>query len=436
MLIQRNGQKGAALILVLSFSVAILTIAALSSQLVNRSQTNTQEEFRRKAQATNIARAGLKEALGWFKLKSSSGGAVAGTEPCVDAAFAPEYHADPRLRATDDPVRGIVKDILLNEDRNVYGRYIIRKQPCGSGADPNYTPDDAGYEPLAAHDITHLKSPAAQGSGLIWRLTSEGIVYVREDKSKNSDGVFLKGPEETPNRVLDREVVSIEINRLNLAAPSAPVNIMDPIFGNHGKSRFNNKCQVTGNGADATVIYVSNDPNGNTDCQYEDCSGARDNKRQQISEFIDPMTLSSVFGVNNLYQVRSLADDVFTSKSDLVDAYYNPAVDRLDLPMSLYFLEGNFTFDSSKPLLGRGVLVVDGDLKLEDDAFNFAGLVYVTGRLEMKNNNEISGASFASEYRCEPGVKAVFEFNRGIIESVRDAVALYRENTVTFHEGR
>lgn len=435
---QRDRQKGTALVMVLSLVVVLLTFAVLSSEMINRSMHNTQDEFRKAAQASNIARAGLRDGIGWFKNQSALGGSVSKLGPysasdCADAAFDPAFNTDPSLRETIDASTGLVKDLRLDPGRNIYGRYILRKQAC-KPAGGDYTLNDPEYDKLAVHDITDYRGKGLKGEGLAWHLVSQGIIYQRNNLTKDANGVFTTGPEDAPNRILDKATVEIDINRMNLAKPFAPITVTAPFNGTTIQSQFNTNCKVVGRNATSTVIYSSqgggSNPSGNPECQYEDCSGGNDQKHDRI-DGTDPMSIEEVFAVSK-DEIRSVADYIYTSRDDLEAAHYQDSLGRSKLPMALYYLDGNFTFDNNHVLQGNGILFVDGNLTLNADSFTFTGVVYVTGQLTMKDNNEISGAAFGNRVICQPGTKASFEYNEGILETVRDTLALYRESTLSY----
>jgi len=439
-----RSQTGTALITVLSLSVALFMFGGVSAYWAINSNKNTQEEFRRRAQSSNIARAGLQDALGWFKQQGAIKGSVSNPAPypeempCADDAFSPAYHEDPKLRATDDPNTGLVKDIILDPGRRLYGRYIIRKQPCkATEGDTDALPADSEYDSLAVHDITKERGKGERGEGIVWKIVSEGIVYERNDTSRNEDGVFISGPDEAPNRVLDRALVGVDINMLSVRKPKAPINIVRPFSGgaNPGQSRFNGNCEVRGNGAAAATIYLTGSgagaPTGNPNCQYEVCPPERGIHSVRNEAALDPHSVEEVFAVSK-DELRSVADAVYTNQVDFTASHFDPDLARHNLPIALYYLQGNYEFNSDQPVLGTGILFVDGNLNLQDDAFSFSGLVYVTGTLTMRNNDEISGAAFAGRVNCEPSAKASFEFNEGMLERVRKTLALYRENTLTY----
>ncbi|MGV3522836.1 MAG: hypothetical protein ACO1RX_01350 [Candidatus Sericytochromatia bacterium] len=422
----------------------LVIFAGVSAAVVRGSNRDNQEEFRRRAQAANIARAGIQDATGWFKKKSASSGAVANpapypdTKPCADAAFAPAYHEDPKLRETEDADVGLVKDIILDPSRNLYGRYTIRKQPCTVGTG-DVLPNEAEFDRLAAHDVTEERGKGVRGEGLMWSMVSEGVIYQRNDRQRNADGVFVKGPDDAPNKLLDSTQVSVEISRLSLRKPQAPITIVDPYLGDKSASSFNNRCEVRGREARAVLIYEGTNrgsgtgtvPSNKPTCQFEDCTGDRQNIDQRESTEVDPMTVQEIFGVTQ-NELRSISDFIHTGIDDLKRAHLDKTAGRMKLPMALYYIENSITVTTSTPLTGSGILFVNGDLTAQADAFAFSGLVYVTGTLTMNDNSDVAGAAVASRVVCSPSQKAGFEYNIGILETVRDKLALYRENTVTF----
>jgi len=93
--------------------------------------------------------------------------------------------------------------------------------------------------------------------------------------------------------------------------------------------------------------------------------------------------IGSVFGVTQR-ELLGMADAVVTNVSDL------PPV----LPsMTLTVIKANATFTPAQPLVGTGILVVLGDLTLQQNSLsNFNGLIYTTGDYEQNSPSQISGA--------------------------------------------
>lgn len=434
--LKRRHQQGTALVMVLSLTVVILMFGVLSSRLAMESTKNTQEQFRKQAQASNIARAGLRDAIGWFKNSNSSGvisnpgaGGVYAANDCAEAAFDPSYNSEPSLRETIDPSVGLVKDLQL--DGNLYGRYIVRKQPC-KVAGGSYLPGDSNYDEFAVRDVTALRGKGEEGDGAAWHLVSEGIIYQRNNPAKNADGVFTTAPDVAPNRILEHSFVEMDISRMTLQVPHAPIMVTEPSNGNTTQSQFNAQCKVVGRDASAALFYDPSggqNPSGTPECQYDDCTGGNDQKK--VRDPNDPMSVEEVFSISK-EELKSVADYVYADRNELEAAHYQDSLGRNKLSMALYYLQGNFVFDNAHVVQGNGILFVDGDLTLESDSFTFTGLVYVTGKLTMKDNNEISGAAFGNKMVCQPTLKANFEYNEGILTIVRTTLALYRENTLTY----
>jgi hypothetical protein len=436
----RKHQEGTALITVLSLSVLLFLVVSVSSTVINNSGKDTQENFRKRVQANNIARAGLSDAVGWFKKKSVSSGVVSANSlglPCSDAAFSPVYDADPLLRETIDPTVGLVKDIALDSGRRIYGRYIVRKQPCdtnaGSPAGFNVVSSEPSYNRYAVHDVTEETGNGSRGDGVTWKLVSEGIVYRRNSFNTDADGVFTEPPLE--ENIIERAFASININRLSLRIPDAPVTVLEPEFGNVTQSSLStSRCNLLGTGSTATVIYQASAgaPSSSGNCQMEQCPpppSSGNGNRAALSS--DPISVQDVFAVSQS-ELSALADYNYSNMNDLKSAHFDEINGRNQLPMSIYYLEGSYTFSVSNPLLGSGILFVDGNLTLQDSSFSFSGLVYVTGQITIQNDNTISGALMANRVNCNPSLKAEVERNQGVLENVRDNLALYRENSLSF----
>jgi hypothetical protein len=119
-----------------------------------------------------------------------------------------------------------------------------------------------------------------------------------------------------------------------------------------------------------------------------------------------------------------MSDNIYTNINQIPD----------NLKFSITFLEGDFTFTNARPLTGGGLLYVTGNLTLNDNANSlFSGVIFVNGRLTIGKDNSLSGAVLARNVTCAPSAgQAVFEYNSSLVTTVRQRLALYRENNLTY----
>src|SRR5207253_3110592 len=98
--------------------------------------------------------------------------------------------ATPPVNESDDPATGIVRTYQIADTGRVWGRYSERR--------------------TKVLDVSKKRGKAADGT--VWRIESEGLVFVRNDKTKE--------PEQSPNVILARSTMRTELQRLGLQLPA------------------------------------------------------------------------------------------------------------------------------------------------------------------------------------------------------------------------
>ncbi len=417
--IRREMQQGISLMLTIMMSVFLLIIITVSSSYLSASERSNVKRFTKQGQADNIARAGLQEAVNWFKTQDIQPVRQGGVTPaydCPDQAFHPKYNSDPLERETIDESYGLVKDIQI--DRNIWGRYRIKRQiDC----------NPAAQDPHAVHDFTVKRGKnediaGLSGEGVVWYIESEGIVYRRTNFTRDADGIFTTGPTgpDGENPTLERSRAAVEINRMAILVDRAAATTLS---SSNNASRFNANCQVLGDsGALSGINYYGGSPSlPNGTGSISVLSGG-----PLVYSNPDPkLTPERVFSVSKA-ELKSLSDSIYNSVAAVPDK----------IPMSITYMEGtNFNFTFDKPLVGSGILFVDGNLNLQDGSNSlFSGVLYVTGRLTVGVNNTLSGAIIANEIRCEPGSGGTssISYTHNYINDIRQILGTYRENSMSY----
>lgn len=333
-----SGERGIALVavlfgatLILLLLLTMLTMTEMSGRMVARQLTS-------QGQALNAAAAGLNESLSWFVHQPS--------QPVT--AFSPrlDLTATPKVNETDDPATGLVRTYEISSPGRVWGRYTLRK----SGG---------------VVDVSKLRGKATDGA--VWRLESEGLVYVRNDKTK--------APDQAPNIVLARSTMRGEIQRLVITLPAnAAINAVRADNVNVSKSG-----RVQGGATGIGVAYPNN-------------TGAVKNQgtitgTPATNTTAGGFALQDVFNGTSQQELLSMADLVVDDESQLP----NP------LPaMSLIVVKGNATFTPQKQLNGSGILVVLGNLILnpQSNAY-YSGLIWVGGNCNISPPSVINGSIVA-----------------------------------------
>lgn len=416
--VRRETQQGISLMLTIMMSVFLLIIITVGSSYLSASERSNVKRFTKQGQADNIARAGLQEAVNWFKTQDIQPVRQGGVTPaydCEDQAFHPKYNSDPLERETIDESYGLVKDIQI--DRSIWGRYRVKRQvPCSPAA----------QDPHAVHDFTvergkNEDASATSGEGVVWYIESEGIVYRRTNYTKDADGVFTTGPTgpEGENPILDRSRAAIEINRMAILVDRAAATTLS---SSNNSSRFNSRCQVLGDSnALSGINYYGGSPS------LPDGNGAISVLSGGPKTYNNPnpkLTPERVFSVSKA-ELKSLSDSIYESVVEMPDK----------IPMSIVYMQGNFTFNYDKPFVGSGIAFVDGNLNLQDGSNSlYSGVLYVTGRLTVGVNNTLSGAVIANEIRCEPGSGGTssISYTHNYINDIRQILGTYRENSMSY----
>lgn len=174
---------------------ALMFVVLTSGMIVSHSlrmasqRRELDARYDRKALAQTVGRAGVVDALAWFRGQP--------TQPvnAFDPAFDP-YNDPPRLE-TIDPTLGLVREFEIRG--NLWGRYELRREDV--------------------RDISAERGIAGQGKA--WQLSMRSYVYRIVDPSKPFD--------QPPNRIVATDVTGSEFRGMQLNLPvQAPVVAQDP----------------------------------------------------------------------------------------------------------------------------------------------------------------------------------------------------------------
>jgi len=417
-----------ALPLALSMIAVLMILMGGTSMMVMNSQQQASSQFSREAQASNVARAGLKAGIGWFKIQDHQPvkqNASIDEHLCEDdpsdpngrhlAFFPREDQDNPNAADTIDESIGLVREFKV-QGNNIYGRYIVKRYRCDEA--PN-----SDWNRHAVKDVTFERGKndgeGTIGQGAVWQINAEGLVYIKNDPDKE--------PDEAPNRILARSSASQEINRISLSVPKAPLSLTAPNATGANQSVFNNKCEVIGD-FEAISAIVLNEPTANIS-GTPNYTGSTTIHRINTGLGEENKTVENTFNMN-LEELKSAANAIYINESEI--STIEP------LKFGITYLDGNgtktFAFNTARPLRGSGVLFVHGHLDLQADSnSSFSGLVYVTGNLTITASNQIGGAVVANKVTCQPGNSAILEYNDSIMKSVRQRLGLYSESNLSLN---
>ena len=342
-------ERGVALVIAIFFSILISGLVFSGTILMKTHRAETETSFRLHGQAAQFARAGLTDALGWFR-KSK-------TQPVTtfDPQLAPT--ATPPALETMDPDLGIVREFQISGP--IWGRYEVWKK-WDSDPDPQRL---AWRQQVQAEDIT--QQSGLSGSGNAWKIESVGYVFRMVDPNLGFD--------QYPNRVVSTEILGSEIRRLSLAPPGqAALCARDAsqttiqggvrIDGGTGAGVFSQ----AGTGS-VTILgraTVRGSPGASSSSAYDDSTEA-------------------VFGVTEK-DLQALADDYVTSATNFPSPVATNYLYFVDVP--------TLTFTDKFPLSGRAIVYVKGDVVFAQNTKSFfSGMLYVDGDLTMREPLEING---------------------------------------------
>ena len=321
-------------------------------------------------QTPSIAKAGLFDALAWFRRQTA--------QPV--AAFNPQRDmtVTPIVNDTDDAAIGIVREIDVDQSSNIYGRYEV-----------------------ISSTVTDISSSRGfAGAGTMWNIESVGYIYLRLDPTK-AYNVW-------PNRVLAHNILAVDIRRVSMVLPGqAAVCAADPaqtVFGNNSK--------IIGGVKYACVYPPGTAPNVLPGATVTGTPTAM----SQLSPYNDECV--DVFGMTE-DELRSIAD------------YCVSDVDDIPVPIPDYkivFYEGNATFNSTTPLKGTGIFYITGNMTIAaGSGSSYDGIIYCCGQYQ-QNSGVINGSLIAKNKVNIQGTGDTTDINYDavILNQIRTYTGQYR----------
>ena len=372
---RRKSERGAALVMAIFAATLMLLLLMTLLVIMRNSGVALARQLSAQGQAMNAASAGLTDGLSWFVRQQVQ--PVTSFNPVVDGGVC--THVPPHNPLAFDsevPATGIVRSFEINSVGRVWGRYEVRRS--------------------SVLDVSARRGKPQPGT--IWQLDSEGIVYVRNDAAA--------APGVSPNVVLARRTMRVDIQRLGLNPPAAAA--LCAITANN--VNVTQPSRIRGGAAGIGVAHgsVSSTTNGN--------GSITGNPAKQPTG--NSFALDQIFGVT-LNELMSMADLVVDDESQLP----NPLPD-----MSLIVVRGNATFNGQRPLQGSGILVVLGNLicNPQSNAF-YSGVVFVQGTFQISPPGIINGTVIANGPAHLLGGSDVAELNydAAILAQIRQQMGNY-----------
>lgn len=381
-------ESGIAIVFALFFAIVVVGIVTSGTLFMQSHQTQTDTNFAVYSQATQFARSGLTEALGWYRRQPS--------QPVVD--FEPEIDlsASPQVLDTDEPDIGLVREFAISG--STWGRYEVWKEWA---ADPDAT-RLARRQQYEATDVSDQRGLGSAGAS--WRIRSIGYLFVNNDPNVDYDVA--------PNRLIATRVIEGEILRLIISPPgqsalsvadgnSAHINTNGRIVGNGGSGIFFPSGSGTPTTGPASQNRVTGTPALASSGSYDD-------------------SYRAVFGVT-FDELRAIADYYVTDMNDFPNPVPSNSIVIADM--------SSMTFDSAQPLLGTGLVVLRGNVSMiSGNNSNFTGFLYVEGNLIQRAPSTISGAVVVTGNFNLQGVGdyATLNFDEGALNALRLEIGQYR----------
>lgn len=128
--------------------LALMAVVPLVIHILEASHRGAKHELYFSAQANNVAKAGLADAMAWFRrqaiqpVRSSSNPTA---YPYPDAAFFPRNNGVPSTTDTLDESIGLTKEYAMTDNSRLWAHYEVRRQQ---------DPATNSWVDHAVHDIT------------------------------------------------------------------------------------------------------------------------------------------------------------------------------------------------------------------------------------------------------------------------------------------
>lgn len=344
-------QAGVALVLGVLFTIIAVGLVVSGTLSLRAHRTKTETSFRLHGQSMQFARAGLIEALGWFRKQTSQ--PVLTFNPRLDMA------ATPPVIDTQEPDVGIVREFRISGV--VWGRYEVWKQ---WESDPIAT-RLAWRRQMQCADISATRGSAAPGN--VWLLRSVAYVFQRNDDTRAYNVA--------PNRVLGSSILETELRRLTLVPPGMAA----VCCGTPNTSTIADRVNIQGAGGSAVYYRRVGSQTITVSGGAVTQGGVTRNTTSQIYDD----SVQAVFGVTE-DELRSLADDRITNQADFPRPVPRQTLMFIDVPQ--------LDLTPARRLEGNAIVYVKGNVNfITGNQSYFTGFLYVRGNLTMAESLEFNG---------------------------------------------
>ena len=371
----RVSSSGGTLLLLVVVVSIMLSGLMLAAHITYRASRRTIEhELNYHGQAVNAAKAGLVDALSWYRRQT--------VQPVETFTPVRDLSQSPPVNETDDPDIGLVREYQISTRDHIWGRYEVRAR--------------------ISADITSERNLGGQGR--CWYLESKGYVFERLDpdyapadfyayyelsdglqKRKLAGGTYVT-ESTTPNgtleeradvgvvRILSQATMGTELRRLSVVPPADGA-----ICARRGDSvTMGNRARVNGGSGHGLVC-----PGGTG---WFNIYGGAEISGSPATGTAPPETylldMEDVFGVSS-QELRSVSDIYTDDPSTLPDVMPE---------YGLVFIDSSVTWTETNPLRGTAIVYVNGNVTLDTNSSTyFSGILYVEGNYVQRAPSLVNG---------------------------------------------
>ncbi len=399
--VQARSSGGTLLLLVLVVSIMLSGLMLAAHITYRASRRTVEHELNYHGQAVNAAKAGLIDALSWYRRQT--------VQPVGTFAPAKDLSQSPPVNETDDPDIGLVREYQISTRDHIWGRYEVRAR--------------------TSRDITGERNLAGQGR--CWYLESKGYVFERLAADYTpadfysyyelSDGVQKRkvGPgtyvteATTPNgmleervdvgvvRVLAQATMGTELRRLSVIPPADGAICA----GRGDLVTVGNRARINGGSGHGLVCPAGT--GSFTIYSGAEVGGSPATGTAPPETYL--LDMEDVFGVSS-QELRSVSDIYTDDPSTLPDVMPE---------YGLVFIDSNVTWAETNPLRGTAIVYVNGDVTLDTNSSTyFSGILYVegdyvqrapslvNGTVMVNGSVVVSGLGDYSEINFDPDVRS------------------------------
>ena len=396
--------------------VAVVSILLIAAMIASGTQTEMARDSASNSgsaaplRAREVALAGVAEALSWFRRQN--------IQPVTTFAPRLDLTAVPPVNETMDPTVGLVREYEVTP--GIWARYEVRLASAAeSFTDANANGFCDGAESFTdtngngawddASGVRDVSTERGQvAAGAVGLVESHGALY-RRPRAGVPLGVGMNGR-------IAYDAVATEMRRMAVKPPAGAA-----ICAQTGSSvTIRSRARVRGKSS----VGVACQPSSGTPSFLSGSEVSGSPATTTVPGWNSG--LKGVFGLT-LSDLKAMADAAVTDGSILPS------------PLGEYTLsvvEGDVTFDATRPLRGTGILIVTGDCTVAAGSKSFFnGLIWCGGTLAIQGPCYLRGTFIGQDTIDVSGAGGDFaevEYDAGIIADLLTRMGTYRRSKGIF----